>query len=52
MKVRIANENTWSTEKYDRELAKTVQLRDEAKAACRRAMTQAKRVGARRFAAC
>ena len=52
MKVRIANENTWWTEKYGRALAKTVQLRDEAEAAYRRAMTQAKWVGARRFAAC
>jgi hypothetical protein len=49
--VYIANENTWSVEKYERALVKAIALRDEAEAAYRRATTTAKRAGARRFTA-
>lgn len=48
--VYIASENTWSQERYDAALAKAIGLRDGAETAYRRAATQDKRAGARRFA--
>lgn len=47
--VYIASENTWSQQRYDAALAKAIGLRDGAETVYRRAATQAKRIGARRF---
>lgn len=49
--VYIANENTWSVEKYNAALEKAIQLRGRAEQTYRAATTQAKRAEARAWTA-